>query len=344
MDEEKLNAANKYNIIQYALRTNNVSQTCKTFGISRTIFYRWYRDFKKYGMDGLKSKERKDPNMPNRVNSDTERIILEQVIICPQDGPKRIYYELKSQGINVGETGIYNVLKRNRLSRKEERIAFSKKHLSKNEVAKKERKKEINLKNIENSYPGYAILQTTNYLGNVNKIGRVYQIMIYDLNSKFALGRLYSTKSSINAMEFMKMKVFPIARTLEIPMDNIITNNSMEYSTNWEKGTHKYDEFLKENHINHYSYPLSNKAVFGPMQEFLSLLHEEFYKDAFKEKKYENLEELEKGLMDYLRCYNYERPIRDGKYRGKTPTKVILDYYNNGESLPLWIYLRSKEF
>jgi len=59
MDEEKLNAANKYNIIQYALRTNNVSQACKTFGISRNIFYRWYRDFKKYGMDGLKSKERK---------------------------------------------------------------------------------------------------------------------------------------------------------------------------------------------------------------------------------------------------------------------------------------------
>ena len=46
MDFEGLNAISKYNIIKYALKTNNVSKTCQLFGISRTIYYRWYNRYK----------------------------------------------------------------------------------------------------------------------------------------------------------------------------------------------------------------------------------------------------------------------------------------------------------
>lgn len=54
--------------------------------------------------------------MPNKVDSRTEKFILKYVAKFPEDGPKRIFYELQDEGVQIGESGIYNVLRRNGLS------------------------------------------------------------------------------------------------------------------------------------------------------------------------------------------------------------------------------------
>ena len=59
--------------------------------------------------------------MPNKVNRTIEYEILSHVQRFPTDGPKRIYYELRAEGFNIGESGIYNVLKRYNLSTKVKR-------------------------------------------------------------------------------------------------------------------------------------------------------------------------------------------------------------------------------
>jgi len=123
---EVYNAYTKYMILKHAAKANNVSATCALFGISRATFYNWNRAYDKYGMAGLETKEPQKPQMPNRVNKKNEQEILDYVAKYPADGPKRIYYELKTEGYTIGESGIYNVLKRNHLSNKSERIVYSK--------------------------------------------------------------------------------------------------------------------------------------------------------------------------------------------------------------------------
>jgi len=122
---KELNANIKYQILMQGTKSKNVSETCKEFGISRTIYYQWNKAYQQHGMDGLAKKERK-PVMPNKVDKRTERLILKYVAKFPEDGPKRIFYELQDEGIAVGESGIYNVLRRNRLSKREEREAYAK--------------------------------------------------------------------------------------------------------------------------------------------------------------------------------------------------------------------------
>jgi len=50
--------------------------------------------------------------MPNCVSKETEAEILRFCFQYPTYGPERIEGELKSAGISIGHTGIYNVLKK----------------------------------------------------------------------------------------------------------------------------------------------------------------------------------------------------------------------------------------
>ena len=129
MRAEVFSAHYKYRILKHAMKDKNVSRTCQLFGISRATFYNWNRAYTKHGISGLELKEPQKPTMPNKVSVETEQRILTYVVQFPDDGPKRIYYELKSEGLLIGESGIYNVLKRNSLTTKASRIAYSKKKM-----------------------------------------------------------------------------------------------------------------------------------------------------------------------------------------------------------------------
>lgn len=343
MDIERLNATNKYYIIRHALKSNNVAETCRTFGISRTIYYRWYNQYLKYGLDGLQEKTREKPNMPNKVSKEVEGLILKHVLKHPEDGPKRIYYELKSKGIEVGETGIYNVLKRNNLNCKEQRKAYVRNHNIKKDVKAGGKKLDIKMQDEKHAHPGYVTILTTYYLGKINNIGKLYQIVLVDLFSNCAFAKLYTNKSSINVMDLMEMNVIPTLRIFDIKICNLVTNNSKEYATNWERGMHKFENFLDTNGVQHWTFSANNKNVFGPVNNFISTLQEEFYNNVIKEDVYTSLEELEKGLDEYIRYYNYERVIKEGVHKGKTPVEVIYRQMQGDKPLPLWFYIKTNK-
>lgn len=84
---------------------------CKKHGVSRKWFYKWKKRRGELGDEGLKSKIRAASKMPNCVSKEVEQQILNFIKEYPTYGPERIEAELKSAGISVGHTGIYNVLK-----------------------------------------------------------------------------------------------------------------------------------------------------------------------------------------------------------------------------------------
>jgi transposase len=340
MDFEGLNAKSKYNIIKYALKTNNVSKTCHLFGISRTIYYRWYNRYKSHGIEGLENKVNKKPAMPNKVRKDTERAILNHVNKYPEDGPKRIYYELKSKGHLVGESGIYNVLKRNSLSKKIERELYAKDKNNKRASKKQEEELDYRLNNKDNSYPGYVLIQNISFLGTFENVGKVYQYAICDVHSKWGAVKLYNSKNSTNVIDFMKTKVISISKTLNIPMKNIVTNNGIEFTTSWKSGIHKYEEFLAENNVKHWTFPVGSKSVFTPIEEFVTVISDEFYKSIKASNKRYSFQELQKELETYMIHYNFTRPITKGIHKGNKPVKIILDYIGDDGTLPLWVYAR----
>ncbi|WP_054939588.1 helix-turn-helix domain-containing protein [Paenibacillus ihuae] len=344
-----MNAKTKYQILMQGTTSKNVSETCKAFGISRTIYYKWQNAYKKHGMDGLTEKDKK-PVMPNKVDKRTERLILKYIAKFPEDGPKRIYYELQDEGEKVGESGIYNVMRRHGLSKKAQREAYAKEIKEKKwpsgTAAKAPRSKvreqllDYKLKDPDNAHPGYICMQNIYYMGEFPRIGKVYQYVIYDVYSTLGLVKLYNRKATIHFIDFMHLKVIPLMKTLHFEIDNLVTHKSREFTTNWDRGKHKYSDFLHKNNINQVAVTAQNAEIFQPLQQFVAVLTEEFYQQAWGDPTINSFEILENRLQAYLKYYNFNRKITDGPNKGKIPSDAALECTGQQETLPLWLFTR----
>lgn len=344
-----MNANSKYQILMQGKLSKNVSGTCKEYGISRTIYYQWSKAYQQQGMDGLADKARQ-PIMPNKVDKRTEKMILQYIAKFPEDGPKRIFYELQDEGVKVGESGIYNVLRRNGLSKREAREAYAEEIKAKRRngaqpTANKGRKAraktlDYQMKNPANAHPGYMCQQSISYMGVFPRVGRVYQYVIYDAYSRLGLVKLYNRKSTIQFIDFMQLKVIPLMKTLNFRIDNLVTNKSREFTTNWDRGKHKYSDFLHKNNINQVAITAEQSEIFQPLQQFVAVLTKEFYQQAWVDETIHSFELLEKRLHEYLRSYNFDRIITDGPNQGKIPSDVALEHTGQHETLPLWLFTR----
>lgn len=356
-----MNEQQKYRIIMQGMRSGNVVETCKEFGISRTLYYRWYHAYIRQGMAGLSEKPRL-PVMPNQVDRRTERMILQYVVRSPEDGPRRIYYELQEEGIRTGESGIYNVLRRHGLSRRGEREKFAEEIKSRKGSRgrrsdsgqsadnrqlhsmrpKGERHPQLDyrMEDAEHAYPGYICLQTIQYLGKFPEVGRVYQYIILDSYSRLALVKLYNQRSSINLIDFMRFRIMPLLRTFHLKIDHLVTNKSQEFSTAWERGTHKYTDYLHKHDIHFIAYSADHSEVFQPLHEFTGVLMNRFYQPLWHEGSPSSFNSLEQCLDQYMKHYNYVRPLEEGGNRGKIPSDIVLDSRGIQEPLPLWLYTR----
>ena len=66
---------NKVGLLNLAEELGNVSRACKVMGFSRDIFYRYKSAVEEGGVDALFDKSRRQPNVKNRTDENTENTI-----------------------------------------------------------------------------------------------------------------------------------------------------------------------------------------------------------------------------------------------------------------------------
>lgn len=120
MTEEEILRNQKWRlgVIRHAEEvTGNVAKTCRYFGISRTIYYRWYQRYQKHGIEGLKDKS--SPHLKNHKQSRAE--IISKIIYLRKNyqfGPGKIQMYLERyHNITISKTAIFGVLKELNMNR-----------------------------------------------------------------------------------------------------------------------------------------------------------------------------------------------------------------------------------
>jgi transposase len=340
MKSKGFNAHNKYMILKYALKENNVSRTCELFGISRTTFYNWQRAYEKHGMVGLEIKEPQKPQMPNKVSKAIEQEILAYVGSYPADGPKRIYYELRAEGIDIGETGIYNVLRRNNLTRKDQRVQYSKNKASHVKTNRKDNKEILGLFNKQEVYPGYLVIQRIDFMGTFDGIGKIYQYSIYDTASKWVAVKLYNKKQDIDIWSYFERKLGYLLKLFNINIKNLATDRKKEFLPYFVKDN-EYKEVIEELHINHIFIPPEDNVVLEDMMSLNKFLVTEFYNKVPLNNELDSFVKVEHALNKFIREYNFYSVIPSGCNADKTPVEVVLERASQNnvdlDTLPLWI-------
>jgi transposase InsO family protein len=320
----------KVGLLNLAEELGNVSQACRIMGLSRDTFYRYKAAVDEGGVDALISRDRRQPNLKNRVDEQTESAVVGYAIEEPAHGQVRASNELRKRGIFISPSGVRCVWLRHRLSRfkdrlraLEEKMAKESLILTEGQIQALEKKKQDDeaCGEIETAHPGYLGSQDTFYVGTLKGVGRIYQQTFIDTYAKVGFAKLYTTKTPITAADLLNDRVLPFYEEHQLPLLRILTDRGTEYCGKIE--THDYQLYLAINDIDHSKTKAKSPQTNGICERFHKTILQEFYQVTFRKKIYRNIEALQADLDQWLDKYNYERTHQGKMCCGRTPMETL---------------------
>src|ERR1700733_656741 len=97
--------------------TGNVSKTCRYFGISRRLYYKWIERYRELGLEGLRDRSKRPKTCPQATQTE----VIGKIIYLRQNyhfGPLKIMMYLKRyHDIEISNSGVWRILKRLDLNR-----------------------------------------------------------------------------------------------------------------------------------------------------------------------------------------------------------------------------------
>ena len=107
----------KLKVLQYAKERGKNKEAYELFGIKKSTFYKWKREFEKLGEKGLERKKPVAYNFPNQIKPE----VIQKVLELRQEhklGTWRIkWYLERYHDINISESSVFRILKRNKVER-----------------------------------------------------------------------------------------------------------------------------------------------------------------------------------------------------------------------------------
>lgn len=280
----------------YFYQCQNVSLTCRYFGISRKTFHKWQKIYDKHDLTTLEDRDR----APIRTRQPEITFIQEQRIIQLRKQHIRygkeklslIYERTFNEPISAWK--IYRVIKKYKLYHnpaKTIRIASKRQR-----AVKKKRITELRKKY---NRPGYLICLDV-IVVYWNGLKR-YVFTAIDILSKIAFARMYSTRSSYNARDFL----LRLNYLLDGNMENIQTDNGSEFEKYFRQACQKLN---LERYYNRPRTPKDNAVN----ENFNGTLRREFLElGNFTP----DLQKFNYNLTEWLVEYNFKRPHQTLDYQ-----------------------------
>ncbi len=325
----------KVGLLNLAEELGNVSQACRIMGLSRDTFYRYKSAVEDGGVDALITKSRRQPNLKNRVDENTEAAVVAYAVEQPAHGQVRASNELRKQGVFISPSGVRCVWLRHglacfkdRLKALEDKMAKEKLILTESQIQALERKKQDDEASgqIETAHPGYLGSQDTFYVGTLKGVGRIYQQTFIDTYAKVGFAKLYTTKTPITAADLLNDRVLPFFEAHQLPLLRILTDRGTEYCGRAE--THDYQLYLAINDIDHTKTKAKSPQTNGICERFHKTILQEFYQVTFRKKIYQDIETLQADLDEWMENYNQNRTHQGKMCCGRTPMETLEDGKN----------------
>ena len=283
----------KLKILSHAKETKNVSKTCRYFGISRTAFYEWKKNYEERGENALINSKPcpKNPKLRTPPHIENKIIYLRKNYHL---GQQRITWYLKRyHDIKISSGAVYYVLKRNGMNR----------------LPKNARKRSVVSKRYEKQVPGHHIQMDVKFLIFENHDGKKikrFQYTAIDDATRIRALKAYDKHTQKNAINFADHVIerFPFR------IHTIRTDNGHEFQAKFH--WHVEDQGIRHVYIKPRSPNLNGKVERSHLtdkQEFYQLLT---YKDDV---------DLEKKMKEWEDFYNYHRP--HSSLSGKTPYEIL---------------------
>jgi len=339
MTAKKKIAQKRLTLLQLAERLRNVSKACRHHGISRSQFYEYKRSFQEYGFEGLIDRPPIPKSFPYETDPEIKEKVVQLSLAHPAWGPVRTADYLRLEGVSVSPSTVRNLwikegmeTKYKRLLRLEEEKNGQELDLTEEQIKLLEKANPcFRERHVESLYPGYLLCQDTFMVGTIKGIGRVYLQAVVDTYGSFAFGKLYTSKLPETSVDVLYDRILPFYESHKLIIEHILTDNGREYCG--RPMIHPYEIFLELNDIEHRRTKVATPRTNGFVERFNRTILDEFFREAFRKKFYASVAELQEDLDQWLHHYNYERPHRGYRNKGKRPIDTIEEGKTIKESL-----------
>jgi transposase InsO family protein len=296
-----------------------VSAACRTFGVHRSTYYVWKRQVDRHGLEMLRPRERRLPQMPNALPKMVEQRIVSFAIAHPGLGPKRVSSELAREkwgGILVSPNGVWKVLCRHGLNTRAKRLALIAGYAAPYEPPRDPGPEQ----HIDVSRPGELVGIDCFYVGRLRGAeGKIWQLTAIDIASSFAWAELVVCKDGYpNARQTSKL-ARRVAKDLQAAgwrLERLLSDNGNEFKGDFTTTT----ERLKARHSRiHAGRPQTN----GNVEALHKTILDECWRPAFARYLYPRLTGLRRELDTYLTFYNYDRVHHGRLTQGQIPADIV---------------------
>ena len=332
-------ARRKLSLLELASDMDNVSKACKIMGYSRQQFYEIRRNFQTFGAEGLIDRlpGAKGPH-PNRVSAEIEEAILDHALRHPSHGPLRVAHELTLKGIQVSSGGVRGVWSRHDLLTRHQRLLRLEKHVSGKKIDLSDEQirllerfsPEFRERHIETRCTGDLVAVDTFFVGHLKGVGKVYLQTVIDCFSRYAWGRLYTSKMPVTAVHVMNNDVLPTFEAHGATIATVLSDNGREFCGRPDR--HPYELFLQLEEIEHRTTKVRRPQSNGYVERLHRTLLDEHFRIMGRTKFYESIDEMQADLETYLIAYNTERPHQGRNMNGRTPATLFLEGLPNAKS------------
>ena len=175
-------------VLEHAVRCGNVSEACRTFGVSRTRYYEWNKLAERYGAEALLPKARRRPQLPNATPTHVVERLLTSAVLEPTLGARRLADQLVDRGWPIAASTAQTYLTEAGLGTRRQRVARAALVAAAAGGLLTEAAREAAPMGFCHVAAGPAELVSVDsfYIGNLKGVGKVYQLTAVDVFTRWA--------------------------------------------------------------------------------------------------------------------------------------------------------------
>lgn len=328
---ESLARARKAALDRAARGVVTFKAAAEQLGVSRSRLYELRDRYERYGEAGLLPKPRPRRRHPRSLSAACRDQIIAYAIEHPTEGPRLIAARLRLArfgGWTVSHGAVYNVLAEAGLSRRRARLAAAEAVAASEGGPVTERAlrdlraaQAAQHTHIGSDVVGEQVFLDTMYVGNLKGVGKVWQYSAVDGACSFGFARAKAGKKSAAAMaDFLEHDILPAYREAGINLVEVVTDGGPEFTGR------AFERRCAKLGIGWHKLPPRSPNLNAFVERFQGSVLHLHYRTAFRYRFYQDIADIDADLTAWLRYYNFERPHRGYRTKGRIPAAIFYQH------------------
>ena len=312
-------------VLEHAQRTKNVAETCRVFGISRTVYYRWKQSADRYGLEALVPKGRRAPQMPEATPTHVVERLLTLAVLEPTIGCRQYADRLLDQGFSIAKSTVQKLLVAHGLGRRSQRLsrAAAITAATTGLITEAARDHEPFGFCLATGGPGELVCVDSFYIGKLKGVGKVYQLTAIDVFTRWAFVMiLLGPVRCEHTIRFVD-RVLAHYKRHGVKVRAVLSDNGPEWVA---KG---FQAHLAAKGLRHERIPARSPNHNAVCERFHGTILQECWRPAFHRRHFTSIRQLQAEVDSWLITYHHRRRNHGDYMRGRTPHQILDTFRRN---------------